>query len=30
VLTQNNFEALFGCALQSAGDVSRAGFIPAL
>jgi iron complex transport system ATP-binding protein len=30
VLTQNNLEALFGCALQSAGDVSRAGFIPAL
>jgi iron complex transport system ATP-binding protein len=30
VLTQNNLEALFGCALQSAGDASRAGFIPAL
>jgi iron complex transport system ATP-binding protein len=30
VLTQNNLEALFGCALQSTGGQSRAGFIPAL
>lgn len=30
ILTQPNLEALFGCALQSAGDKSGAGFVPAL
>ncbi len=30
ILTQPNLEALFGCALQSAGDKSAAGFVPAL
>ena len=30
VLTQANLEALFGCALQPAGDKSRAGFVPAI
>jgi iron complex transport system ATP-binding protein len=30
VLTQVNLEALFGCALQPAGDKSRAGFVPAI
>jgi len=30
VLTQANLEALFGCALQSAGDKSGAGFVPAI
>lgn len=29
VLTQQNLEALFGCALQPAGDNPRAGFVPA-
>lgn len=30
MLTQQNLEALFGCALQPAGDKSGAGFVPAL
>ena len=30
VLTQKNLEALFGCALQPAGDRWQAGFVPAL
>jgi iron complex transport system ATP-binding protein len=30
VLTQTNLEALFGCALQPAGDKSGAGFVPAI
>ena len=30
VLTQANLEALFGCALQPAGDKPQAGFVPAL
>ena len=30
VLTQKNLETLFGCALQPAGDKSRAGFVPAI
>ena len=30
VLTQHNLEALFGCALQAAGDKSGAGFVPAI
>ena len=30
VLTQKNLEALFGCALQPAGDKPQAGFVPAL
>ena len=30
ILTQPNLEALFGCALQSVGDKSAAGFVPAL
>ncbi len=29
VLTQKNLEALFGCALQPAGDRMTAGFVPA-
>ncbi len=30
ILTQANLEALFGCALQPAGDKPQAGFVPAL
>jgi iron complex transport system ATP-binding protein len=30
VLTRANLEALFGCALQPAGDTARAGFVPAI
>ncbi len=30
VLTQPNLEALFGCALQAAGDNPQAGFVPAI
>ena len=30
VLTQANLEALFGCALQPAGDKPEAGFVPAI
>jgi iron complex transport system ATP-binding protein len=30
VLTQRNLEALFGCALQAAGDKPQAGFVPAI
>ena len=30
VLTQKNLEALFGCALQPAGDKPQVGFVPAL
>ncbi|MEQ1773489.1 MAG: ABC transporter ATP-binding protein [Burkholderiales bacterium] len=30
VLTQKNLEALFGCALQPAGDKAAAGFVPAI
>ncbi len=30
VLTQANLEALFGCALQPAGNKSQAGFVPAI
>ena len=30
VLTQANLEALFGCALQPAGDKSETGFVPAI
>ena len=30
VLTQANLEALFGCALQPAGDNLQSGFVPAI
>lgn len=30
VLTQANLEALFGCALQPAGDKQQSGFVPAI
>lgn len=30
VLTQSNLEALFGCALQPAGDKPQSGFVPAI